>query len=148
MNYYKQQLEKLTTKDGITITLSNGSTKTNFMSLNEESIPILIDFLKGLLLTTEPVTIDGLFTWYTGTEDWNEDWQTTNSMLFAGKHAQVHMHKNNLSSARAILDYLYVFRNEEVQLTQQEDDGIVTISFQVNGIPVQIDALTYYNEAV
>lgn len=52
MNYYKTQLEKLKIDSDyvptIVITDCEGD-KTKHLSLNDESIPVIIEFLQGLL---------------------------------------------------------------------------------------------------
>ena len=47
MTYYKKQLENINTKKGYPICV-NFNNQTNWIDLNKESIPVIIEYLKNL----------------------------------------------------------------------------------------------------
>ena len=92
---------------------------------------------KGVLNTVE-TTVDELFTWYMGDEDWDKDWQTTNSMFFDDVHAQ-----DDGNRGRSILAFLRNRKNEKIMVVtiDRGDPNTYDIEFKLGKHQISFDSI-------
>ena len=82
-------------------------------------------------------TIDQLLTWYTGSPDWNEDWQTLNVAVCDGKHCQ-----DDDEDGMSHLRFLYDHKDDVVEVESEDDgDNMFDLDFHLEGHDYSIQSL-------
>ena len=88
-------------------------------------------------------TVDEFFTWYSGTTEWKEDWQITNSMLVGESHAQ----DGDYYGEKAI-DRLDKYRGERINVSGNDDtfDGSWELKFSLKGKRYRVQSTAFFGE--
>jgi hypothetical protein len=84
--------------------------------------------------------VSELFTWYAG-PTWREDWQTTNTMLIDGVHAQDES-KDGLDA----LAFLVEHENEEVEIIGEEVEWTWDLEFTIKDRHFTVQSIDFYGE--
>ena len=87
--------------------------------------------------------VDEFFAWYSGTLEWKEDWQITNSMLVGNRHAQ----DDDYYGEKAIAQ-LVKYKDETINVSGNDDtfDGTWELKFSLKGKRYRVQATAFFGE--
>ena len=85
-------------------------------------------------------TVNELLTWYSG-PDWKTDWQTTNTMIIDGVHAQ-----DESEDGLEALAFLRRHENDEVEVIGIEDPSSWDLEFTLEGRLFSVQSAAFYGE--
>jgi hypothetical protein len=88
-------------------------------------------------------TVDEFFTWYSGTSEWREDWQITNTMIVGGAHAQDDDYYGEFAIER-----LVKYKDETIEVTGNDDNvnGTWEHVFTLKGKRYRVQASAFFGE--
>jgi hypothetical protein len=88
-------------------------------------------------------TVDEFFTWYSGTPEWKEDWQITNTMSVGNRHAQ----DDDYYGKKAI-ERLVKYKDENITVKGDDDNinGTWGLTFDLKGKKYCIQASAFFGE--